>query len=92
MPAGFRLTPSLWDKIFHFASFPQTSVSLQKMVYLGQNLSQGTLFKASQFLTEELPVRLARRVQELDSLPHNLSHMPSIKKVRVPVLTDLIDG
>ncbi|VDB91019.1 unnamed protein product [Peniophora sp. CBMAI 1063] len=79
---SFRITPALWDKICHFASFPQTGVSLQQMVLFGQNPSQGTLFKASQFLAEELPVRLAHRMKELDELPHNLSHMPSIKKVK----------
>jgi len=82
MSASFRITPALWDKIHHFASFPQTGVSLQQMVLFGQNPSQGTLLKASQFLAEELPVRLAHRVKELDELPHNLSDMPSIKKVK----------
>ncbi|KAJ7580981.1 mitochondrial pyruvate dehydrogenase [Mycena floridula] len=82
MSAGFRITPALWDKIHHFASFPQTGVSLQQMVLFGQNPSQGTLLKASQFLAEELPVRLAHRVKELDELPHNLSDMPSINKVK----------
>ncbi|KAF9443025.1 mitochondrial pyruvate dehydrogenase [Macrolepiota fuliginosa MF-IS2] len=82
MSAGFRISPALWDKIHHFASFPQTGVSLQQMVLFGQNPSQGTLLKASQFLAEELPVRLAHRVKELDELPHNLSVMPSIKKVK----------
>lgn len=24
MSAGFRISPALWDKIHHFASFPQT--------------------------------------------------------------------
>lgn len=32
--------------------------------------------------TEELPVRLAHRVKELDELPYNLSEMPSIRKVK----------
>lgn len=31
---------------------------------------------------EELPVRLAHRVKELDQLPHNLSAMPSITRVK----------
>lgn len=31
---------------------------------------------------EELPVRLAHRVKELDELPHDLSAMPSIIKVK----------
>ncbi|KAF7311640.1 Protein-serine/threonine kinase [Mycena kentingensis (nom. inval.)] len=82
MSASFRITPALWDRIHHFASFPQTGVSLQQMVLFGQNPSQGTLLKASQFLAEELPVRLAHRVKELDELPHNLSAMPSINKVK----------
>jgi len=82
MSAGFKITGALWDKIHHFASFPQTGVSLQQMVLFGQNPSQGTLLKASQFLHEELPVRLAHRVKELDELPHSLSKMPSIIKVK----------
>ena len=32
--------------------------------------------------SEELPVRLAHRVKELDELPHNLSTVPSIKRVK----------
>ena len=69
------------------------------MVLFGQNPSQGTLLRASQFLagqgyfshvtqndslssSEELPIRLAHRVKELDELPHKLSAMPSINKVK----------
>lgn len=44
--------------------------------------SLGTLFRASQFLSEELPVRLAHRVEELRNLPDGLNNMSSIKKVR----------
>jgi len=52
------------------------------MVQFGQNPSQGTLLRASQFLLEELPVRLAHRAKELDELPHDMSGMPSIQKVK----------
>lgn len=41
----------------------------------------GTLFRASQFLSEELPIRLAHRVQELNHLPDGLSEMPSVRRV-----------
>src|ERR1044071_6442288 len=44
--------------------------------------SLGTLFRASQFLAEELPIRLAHRVQELETLPDGLGEMPSVKKVQ----------
>lgn len=42
----------------------------------------GTLFRASQFLSEELPIRLAHRVEELADLPDGLNEMPSIKRVQ----------
>lgn len=42
----------------------------------------GTLFRASQFLSEELPIRLAHRVQELSDLPDGLNDMESIKRVQ----------
>jgi pyruvate dehydrogenase kinase 2/3/4 len=42
----------------------------------------GTLFRASQFLSEELPIRLAHRVEELGDLPDGLNEMESIKRVQ----------
>ncbi|KAL1935077.1 hypothetical protein VTP01DRAFT_4217 [Rhizomucor pusillus] len=90
----FQITPQLFDKIKHFARFPQTGVSLRQMVMFGQKPSAGTLFKASQFLHEELPIRLAHRVKELDELPHSLRDMPSILKVKdwyAHSFKDLID-
>ncbi|RUS20005.1 mitochondrial branched-chain alpha-ketoacid dehydrogenase kinase-domain-containing protein [Endogone sp. FLAS-F59071] len=61
----YKITPQLYEKIKHFAKFPQTGVSLRQMV-----------------MFEELPIRLAHRVKELDELPHNLSEMQSITKVK----------
>ncbi|WVQ82430.1 hypothetical protein IAT38_004558 [Cryptococcus sp. DSM 104549] len=78
----FKISGALWDRIHHFASFPQTGVSLQQMVLFGQHPTQGTLLKASQFLSEELPIRLAHRVVELDALPDGVSKMPSINTVK----------
>lgn len=52
------------------------------MVQFGEKPSIGTLFRASQFLSEELPIRLAHRVQELSDLPDGLNEMPSICRVR----------
>lgn len=57
-------------------------VSLRQMVQFGEKPSTGTLFRASQFLSEELPIRLAHRVQELNDLPDGLNEMPSICRVR----------
>ncbi|KAI5855908.1 mitochondrial branched-chain alpha-ketoacid dehydrogenase kinase-domain-containing protein [Tricharina praecox] len=77
----WKPSKSLMDKITHYSTFPATGVSLRQMVQFGQNPSQGTLFRGAQFLSEELPIRLAHRVKELNQLPDGLNEMPSIQKV-----------
>ena len=52
------------------------------MVRFGQNPSQGTLLKASQFLSEELPIRFSHRIAELEALPDGLNRTPGIEKVK----------
>jgi pyruvate dehydrogenase kinase 2/3/4 len=78
---SWKRTGRLMDQIQHYANFPATGVSLRQMVQFGEKPSVGTLFRASQFLAEELPIRLAHRVQELENLPDGLNDMPSVKKV-----------
>ncbi|RKF57953.1 kinase, mitochondrial [Golovinomyces cichoracearum] len=79
---SWKKTEHLMETIKHYSGFPATGVSLRQMVQFGERPSVGTLFRASQFLSEELPIRLAHRVQELQELPDGLNEMPSIKKVR----------
>ncbi|EZF31961.1 Protein-serine/threonine kinase [Trichophyton interdigitale] len=79
---AWRASERLMETIRHYASFPATGVSLRQMVQFGDKPSTGTLFRASQFLSEELPIRLAHRVRELGDLPDGLNEMPSIKKVQ----------
>ncbi|TVY46055.1 [Pyruvate dehydrogenase (acetyl-transferring)] kinase, mitochondrial [Lachnellula occidentalis] len=79
---SWKKTDMLMNTIKHYSAFPATGVSLRQMVQFGEKPSTGTLFRASQFLSEELPIRLAHRVQELGDLPDGLNDMPSIKKVQ----------
>ncbi|KAI0479240.1 mitochondrial branched-chain alpha-ketoacid dehydrogenase kinase-domain-containing protein [Xylariaceae sp. FL0804] len=79
---SWRASGKLMDTIRHYANFPATGVSLRQMVQFGERPSVGTLFRASQFLAEELPIRLAHRVQELTNLPDGLNEMPSVNKVK----------
>lgn len=79
---SWKKTDRLMDTIRHYAKFPATGVSLRQMVQFGERPSVGTLFRASQFLSEELPIRLAHRVQELEDLPDGLNTMESIARVK----------
>ncbi|CUM65055.1 uncharacterized protein PRCAT00002677001 [Priceomyces carsonii] len=82
MGTGWELTKALRDKIYKYALYPQTSISLRQMVQFGPNPSPGSIFLASQFIVEELPIRLALKVKDLDNAPLGLSKMPSTIKVK----------
>lgn len=82
MGTGWELTKQLRDKILKYALYPQTSVSLRQMVQFGTSPSPGSIFLASQFIVEELPIRLALKVRDLENAPLGLSKMPSTIKVK----------
>ncbi|CEQ40321.1 SPOSA6832_01919 [Sporobolomyces salmonicolor] len=89
VPAHLPHRNSLRRQIAHYATFPQTGVSLRQMVmfgHLAESISvpcrPSNLLMKSRSTLAELPIRLAHRVKELDELPHNLNRMPSIEKVK----------
>lgn len=79
---GWKLTAALRDNIYKYAAFPQTSVNIRQMVQFGPSPSPGLIFLASQFIVEELPIRLALKVRDLDNAPLGLLKMPSTIKVK----------
>jgi hypothetical protein len=86
-PAVQRLADSVprevVDDIFCLALKKQTGVSLKYMLDFGQNPIERQLVLSAQFLHQELPVRLAHRVAELENLPYGLSAKPHVLKVRL---------
>ncbi|KAI8846641.1 mitochondrial branched-chain alpha-ketoacid dehydrogenase kinase-domain-containing protein [Chytridium lagenaria] len=77
-----KISPLIMEKIKQASVLPQTAVSLRQMVEFGRAPSQATMLHATQFIHNELPIRLARRVVELENLPDHLSSMPSIHRVK----------
>lgn len=81
------------DLTLSFASFTPANGSVwsesqprdspqSEPVFVGYVLSAFWIRSTHNVVSEELPVRLAHRVKELDELPHDLSSMPSINKVK----------
>lgn len=64
---------------FIYAERSQNPVSLKQMLLFGRD--EEKFLELAKFLHLELPIRLARRVIELENLPYNLSKMPSVEKV-----------
>ncbi|GAB4821465.1 hypothetical protein N2152v2_008511 [Parachlorella kessleri] len=69
----------LVDDIFAFALKKQTGVSLKYMLDFGSKPIKRQLILSAQFLHNELPVRLAHRVAELENLPYGLSAKPHVR-------------
>ncbi|KAI5957339.1 pkp1 [Candida jiufengensis] len=82
MGTGWELTSKLKDKIFKYALYNQTPVSLRQMVQFGPSPSPGSIFLASKFIVEELPIRLAKKVKDLELAPLGLNESPSTIKVK----------
>lgn len=59
-----------------------TAVSLKDLFRFGADQRPQQRLRNAQFLHKELPIRLAQRVQELNSLPYGLSMQPQILSVQ----------
>ncbi|AQL06383.1 [Pyruvate dehydrogenase (acetyl-transferring)] kinase mitochondrial [Zea mays] len=70
------------EEVARWGAMRQTGVSLRYMMEFGVRPTERTLLLAAQFLHKELPIRIARRALDLDSLPFGLSTKPAILKVR----------
>ncbi|KAJ9546358.1 hypothetical protein OSB04_018901 [Centaurea solstitialis] len=73
---------SLIEEVHRWGAFKQRGVSLRYMLDFGSVPSDRNMIIAAQFLHKELPIRIARRAIELESLPYGLSHKPAVLKVR----------
>ena len=69
------------DTLRELASQQATAVSLEDLYLLGDKASPELRLENAKFLYHELPIRMAQRVQELESLPYGLSEKELIKQV-----------
>ncbi|XP_072985848.1 pyruvate dehydrogenase (acetyl-transferring) kinase, mitochondrial-like isoform X1 [Typha latifolia] len=72
----------LVEEVQRWGAMKQTGVSLRYMMEFGSRPTERNLLISAQFLHKELPIRIARRAIELESLPFSLSQKPAVLKVR----------
>ncbi|CAL9207117.1 unnamed protein product [Musa hybrid cultivar] len=73
---------ALAEEVQRWGAMKQNGVSLRYMMEFGARPTEKNLLLSAQFLHKELPVRIARRAIELESLPFGLSQKPAVLKVR----------
>lgn len=86
---------SLAHLVEHYAQYPPTGLTMKKIVEFGEWMTmmmimridclclarEGDAQQSYLFLRNELPVRLASMMKEMDHLPPRLLQMPSVKIV-----------
>ena len=75
------MRPTL-KQIYNLASVPAKPLKLGYMHRLGMARTADNVLLQAQFLQQELPVRLAGRVCDLDNLPYGLAYQTPVKNVR----------
>ncbi|PPR89042.1 hypothetical protein GOBAR_AA31639 [Gossypium barbadense] len=80
--ASESFSKTLIEEVHKWGCMKQTGVSLRYMMEFGSKPTQRNLLISGQFLHKELPIRIARRAIELESLPYGLSEKPAVLKVR----------
>lgn len=73
---------SVLDEIEERAHQPTTPVSLRALYEYARDPDLSVFLTAAQFLHREMPIRLARKVKELENVPGGLSANPHIRIVR----------
>ncbi|CAN8269934.1 unnamed protein product [Cochlearia groenlandica] len=73
---------SLIEDVHRWGRMKQTGVSLRYMMEFGSTPTERNLLISAQFLHKELPIRVARRAMELETLPYGLSQKSPVLKVR----------
>lgn len=83
------VSKNLTEELHRWGGLKQTGVSLRYMMEFGSRPTDKNLLISAQFLHKELPIRIARRVIELENLPYGLSEKPAVLKVKYIISTYL---
>lgn len=76
------LPEPLIEKIRRFSALPTTSVSLRTLYEYARHADESTFVRAAQFLHREMPIRLAKKVEELEAIPGGLLRIRNVQTVR----------
>ena len=91
MPLLESITRALKNEIRIYANRKETRLTIQELLDFGRDNSDETILRGAQFLQTEFPIRLAKRVLDIEELPLGLADMPSVRVVQGWYLQSLRD-
>jgi pyruvate dehydrogenase kinase 2/3/4 len=72
------------------ANCTHQTISMRSLIQFGAKITQETLIESCRWLHQELKIRLAKQVKQLNEFPKGLNLMPSVSVVRQWYTTSLI--
>ncbi len=81
-PTNRQFASFILDRVFEYSRLPQQGITLQQLIAVGPQANSSSLIASANFLHKELPIRLAKKVRELESLPYGLSQTRPVQRVR----------
>lgn len=76
------LPESVLESVEYHAAQRSTLVTLRQLYDYTAKEDDLSFLRSAQFLRKEMPIRLARKVKELEDIPGGLSRIPNIRAVR----------
>uniref|UniRef100_A0A6C0EKJ5 [pyruvate dehydrogenase (acetyl-transferring)] kinase n=1 Tax=viral metagenome TaxID=1070528 RepID=A0A6C0EKJ5_9ZZZZ len=73
---------NIYNDINLLSKKPQNSINLNSLTEYGNLQNKEKVVQASQYLHNELPIRFAHKIKDLDSLPYDLYKNPYINTIR----------
>ncbi|KAK9469684.1 branched-chain alpha-ketoacid dehydrogenase kinase [Lipomyces arxii] len=67
--------------LLDYASRPIRPVSLKQLAYFGRKLSDDKIIQSANFVRQEIPTRMARRIHDMQSLPYVIVRNTHISSV-----------
>jgi pyruvate dehydrogenase kinase 2/3/4 len=82
---------NIYNDINLLSKKPQTSINLNSLIEYGNLKNKQKVVQASQYLHNELPIRFAHKIKDLDSLPYDLYKNIYINTIRNWYITSFYD-
>lgn len=83
--------PELYNEIYEFSLKNQSSVTINQLLKLSEMNYNDRINISAKYLYKEIPIRLARRIKDLEKLPFGLSQTNGVCNVRKWYIQSFLD-
>lgn len=83
--------PKIYNEIYEYSQKNQSSITINHLLTLSSFKKEDRINLSAKYLYNEIPIRLARRIKDLEQLPFGLSKTNGINEVRKWYIQSFLD-